>query len=195
RNQTDPATFMAAHRRQFDQLMGRLGKALDLASIKADADAIFTDVVTPAWPEAVRRDLLIAYLGFGFWDVITYSIMGSHDVGEFNEIKVDRISPQDARTLASGRSGLGLKGVAMRNFGAFFSRKDRENDYIFGRMNAAERLIDILLDVMRAERMAPRVSARKLKRQAFEAILKTEEKHLNSSEILVERLKRRIADI
>ncbi len=192
---TEPGIFLAAHRRHFDELMAKLARALDLGSIKAATDAIFAELRGPEWPDKVSRELLLAYLGFGFWDVITYSIMGTREMGEFNEIKVDRISPQDAKTLAAGKTGLSLKGVAMRNFGAFFSRKDRENDYIFGRMNAAERLIDILLDEAQQERTGRKLSARALKKRAFAAILATEEKHLKVSDILVERLKRRLADL
>ncbi|RMF08111.1 MAG: patatin-like protein [Alphaproteobacteria bacterium] len=191
----DPKTYFSAHRKPIGELMENLGTALDLASVKHAADAILAEIHGPAWPEALTRELLVAYLGFGFWDVISYSIMGTRDIGEFNEIKVDRISPEDAKTLASGKTGLSLKGVAMRNFGAFFSRKDRENDYIFGRMNAAERLIDILLDEARQEGASRGLSVRSLKKRAFTAILQTEEKHLKSSEILIDRLKRRLADL
>ena len=195
RNPADPEMFMAAHRHKFDALMRDMGAAIDLPLVKHQTDAIFSDLQGPDWSDAASRELLLAYLGFGFWDVITFSIMGTRDTGEFNEIKVDRISPEDAKTLAAGKTGLSLKGVAMRNFGAFFSRKDRENDYIFGRMNAAERLIDILLDEARQEKAARGLSGRKLKKRAFEAILTTEEKHLTESDVLLDRLKRRLADL
>lgn len=195
RNLAEPETFLSAHRRQFDDVMARMAEAIDLGRVKSEVDAIFAEIQGPAWGHAVSRELLLAYLGFGFWDVITFSIMGTRDLGEFNEIKVDRISPEDAKTLAAGKTGLALKGVAMRNFGAFFSRKDRENDYIFGRMNAAERLIDILVDLARQERAGRGLNVRKLKGRAFKAILATEEKHLEASNVLIDRLKRRLADL
>ena len=39
-----------------------------------------------------------------------------------------------------------LQGVKLGNFGAFFRRADRENDYLWGRLHAADRLIDLVYD-------------------------------------------------
>ncbi len=43
--------------------------------------------------------MLVNYLGFPFWDVLTFPVTSAREIGELNEILVDRISPQDARTL------------------------------------------------------------------------------------------------
>ena len=43
--------------------------------------------------------MLVNYLGFPFWDVLTFPVMSAREIGELNEILVDRISPQDARAL------------------------------------------------------------------------------------------------
>ena len=52
-------------------------------------------------PAALRREVLVNYLGFSFWDVWTFPISEWHDLEEHREIRVDRISPIDATSLRS----------------------------------------------------------------------------------------------
>src|SRR5262249_57582551 len=79
-------------------------------------------------------------------DVLTFPISSAREVGELNEILIDRISPQDARAL-KGFAGIeSLKGIGFGHFAAFLSRTYRENDYLLGRLHALERLIDIVCD-------------------------------------------------
>src|SRR3546814_10706044 len=63
-------------------------------------------------------------------------------------------------------------------FGAFFSRAYRENDYLWGRLHGADRLIDIVLSALPpGQHLAPGMAAT-YKRQAFHAILDEEEERL-----------------
>ena len=115
--------------------------------------------------------MLVNYLGFPFWDVLTFPMTSAREVGELNEILVDRISPQDTRSL-KGFEGIGsLKGIGFAHFAAFLSRAYRENDYLLGRLHAIDRLIDIVCDAAgpeatgqdrragaEAERVQPRFS-------------------------------------
>ncbi len=73
-----------------------------------------------------------------------------------------------------------LKGIQFGKFGAFFSRAYRENDYLWGRLHGAERMIDIVVSTLpSATRMrAGRVAA--IKRDAFRAILDEEEPRLTA---------------
>ena len=75
-------------------------------------------------------------------------------MGEFNEILVDRISPQDARSLAGFDGVSSLKGVGFGHFAGFLSRGYRENDYLLGRLHALDRLIDIVCDAAGVDRQA-----------------------------------------
>lgn len=195
RDLIEPALFYAAHRGAIEKALADLAVEIGLEDIKRGADAIFADIHRESWPPKVSRTLLLAYLGFGYWDVITSSIMGSRDMGELNEIKIDRISPNDAPSLMEGGAAVLLKGVAMRHFGAFFSRKDRENDYLWGRLNAAERLIDILTDTARMEGAARNLRGLHAKKRAFTAILDVEEPYVPSSGLLVERLRERLKEL
>ena len=92
-----------------------------------------------------RRAPLLAYLGFPFYDVATYPLLQGEGLDEFDTIKVDRISPDEAQSIRKGGARATLKGIQFNSFGAFFSRAYRENDYLWGRLHGAERLIDITL--------------------------------------------------
>ena len=145
------------------------------------------------WTPGARRELLIAYIGFSFWDVLTFSVTQWRDLGEFDAIRVDRISPDDATAIRAGTAETMLKGVEFRHFGAFFSRAHRENDYLWGRLHAADRLIDIVSDAARDEGTPithDKISD--LKRRAFLAILDAEKPHLTKSSELIATLRREI---
>lgn len=191
----DPAVYYAAHRTEIDLALAGLAEEMALEQIKSEIDAIYAELHNDDLPDETRRELLYAYLGFGFWDVITFSILGSREYGELNEIKIDRISPNDAKTLNGENASPLLKGVAMRHFGAFFSRKDRENDYLWGRLNAAERLIDILLDEARSEGASRALRGLEAKKAAFKAILDTEEQYVPASATLVANLRKKLAEL
>ena len=90
------------------------------------------------------REVLVNYLGFPFFDVLTFPLMRWRDAGEFDEILVDRISAQDAARPARPRlRAPQVQGRRLRTFRrAFLSRAYRENDYLLGRLHRA--LIDRL---------------------------------------------------
>ena len=86
-------------------------------------------------PKAQRRQILLTYLGFPFFDIATLPMLQGEGLEEFNPIKVDRISPDDAQSIRAGGAAATLKGIELNSFGAFFSRKYRENDYLWGRLH------------------------------------------------------------
>jgi patatin-related protein len=107
---------------------------------------------TCEWPQDAREGALVRYVGFPMWDVLIFPISSVADVGELNRVEVVRFSPEDVRLLrAPGQKSERpsaeekLKGVAAGHFAAFFSRDRRENDYLWGRLDGAERLITLLL--------------------------------------------------
>ena len=128
----------------------------------------------------MRRPVLLAHLGFPFFDIATLPLLRGEGLNEFDPIRVDRISPDDACSIRKGGAATTLKGVQFNNFGAFFSRAYRENDYLWGRLHGADRLVDILLSTLPpATYLAPgRVS--EIKRTMFHAILDEEEQRLGA---------------
>ena len=81
-----------------------------------------------------------------------------------------------------------LKGIDFYHFAAFFSRRYRENDYLWGRLHAAERLIDILIDTARDDGAADGLDARAFKKRAFLAVLESEAESLTYSSELIAAL-------
>jgi hypothetical protein len=75
---------------------------------------------TEQWADAVKRDLLVRYLGFPFWDILVYPLQAMSGVGERDHVEVLRMSPEDVHLLEW--SGEKLKGVGLHHFGAFFDR-------------------------------------------------------------------------
>ena len=147
------------------------------------------------WHPDARREVLVNYLGFPFWDVLTFPMTSAREIGELNEILIDRISPQDARAL-KGFDGIeSLKGIGFAHFAAFLSRAYRENDYLLGRLHALDRLIDIVCDAAGLDSAKDRINVLALKKRGFGRILEVEEKHLTHSQELIAALRRCVGGI
>ena len=142
-----PAVAAAAGNAEMDPAaaLAALGDALDLGALDAATDAGFVTVLGDMDP-AARQALLFAYLGFPFFDIATLALHQDDELDESEEIKIDRISPDDTCFLRPGAGS--LKGARLNSFAAFFARAYRENDYLWGRLHAAERLVDILLSTL-----------------------------------------------
>nr|WP_276046626.1 MULTISPECIES: patatin-like protein [unclassified Sphingomonas] len=172
-------------------LLDALSASLDLTSLDADTDRRLAEGFA-ALDKSARRTLLLSYLGFPYFDTSTLPLLQGEGLDEFDPIKVDRISPDDATSIRGGGAEATLKGIQFNNFGAFFSRAYRENDYLWGRLHGAERMIDICVSTLPATvRMKPgQVAA--LKRQAFLAILDEEEPRLTAIGALFTSLREEI---
>jgi hypothetical protein len=189
------ASFVKAHGDKLDQLIALLAKEIDLNASTREIDDLLASLDPAEWHPEARREVLVNYLGFPFWDVLTFPMTSARDIGELNEILVDRISPQDARSL-KGFEGIGsLRGIGFGHFAAFFSRAYRENDYLLGRLHAADRLIEIVCDSIGAESAQAQIDVLAYKRRAFSQILDAEEKNLHHSGDLIAALRQCIAEM
>jgi patatin-related protein len=171
--------------------LAALARALDLAALDAEADDMFGQALA-LLPKGDRRPLLLSFLGYSFFDVATLPLLQGEGLDEFDPIKVDRISPNDATAIRSGGPQATLKGLQFNSFGAFFSRAYRENDYLWGRLHGADRLIDIVHSAVPAERCLPAERIAALKRAAFRAILAEEKGRLTAIDTLFADLDREI---
>ena len=188
------ARFVAAEAGAIAGLIDRLAAEIDLDASTNEIDGLLAAMRPAAWPPAVRREVLVNYLGFPFWDVLTLSVTNWRDIGEFDEILVDRISWQDARMLAQLGVTASLKGTGMAHFAAFFSQAYRENDYLLGRLHGVDRLIDIVCDAAGVGAEAG-FDVAGLKRRAFARILDAEEKHLPRTAALIGALRRALTGV
>ena len=176
----DPAAAMRA-----------LAEHMDARALDDESDARLTRVLA-AFPKLERRALILAYLGFPFYDIATLPLLQGEGLDEFDPIKVDRISPDDATTIRKGGAAATLKGIQFNSFGAFFSRAYRENDYLWGRLHGADRLIDIAVSSLPEGSHLPPGTVATLKRDAFRAIVEEERPKLTAIGSLFAALDREI---
>lgn len=155
----------------------------DLAGIDLAVDAMIVEGLA-AMSKPLRRRFLYAYLGFPFYDVATLPLLQGEGMGEFDPVKVDRISPEDATSIRTGGTFACLKGIEFFHFGAFFARAYRENDYLWGRLHGAERTVDLIAST--AEPPLPPGVIRQFKRDAFLAILNEEKSRLTAEPGMVD---------
>ena len=189
------AAFVEQHVAKLDRLIEQLAAEIDLDASTREIDDLLASLDPAAWHPEARREVLVNYLGFPFWDVLTFPMTRAREIGELNEILIDRISPQDARTL-SGFDGIErLKGIGFGHFAAFLSRAYRENDYLLGRLHALDRLIDIVCDAAGVDPKANGIDVLALKKRGFAAIIAAEEPHLSHSRDLIAALRRSISEI
>ena len=82
---------------------------------------------------------------FEYYDQIVFPIFYEASVGEAELCEVFRISPRDATSILDENSPTErrrkLAGTALFHFGAFLNREWRQNDLMWGRLDAAERII------------------------------------------------------
>jgi patatin-related protein len=182
--------FAERHKDRLDRVVERIGAVIDLQASTRDIDFFLAE--SDGWPRRALHEVLVNFLGFPFWDVLTLPVMPWREAGEFNEIRVDRISAQDA----AGVSRLGafrLKGAAFNQFAAFLSRAFRENDYLLGRLHASDRLIDIVADAAGAGALTPdEIAAHK--RNAVLRILAAEEPHLPTCKAMIAQMRAALAE-
>jgi hypothetical protein len=167
----------------------------NLVRFNEDSDRVLSSPAFHALGRACRRGLLIAYIGFAFWDIIILPMLGAqrqHKLGELGEIIVDRISPDDATTIRAGDMARSLRGADFAHFGAFLSRTARENDYLWGRLDAVDRLFDLLASAS-GRGVAVALDLHAFKKRAFEAVLAEEEPRLAKVGDLVARLRQIVA--
>jgi hypothetical protein len=100
--------------------------------------------LTSSWTDWARSELLTRHLGFAYWDVIVFPVEAVSGVNERDHVEVMRLSPNEATAIATPAEK-DLEGAKLGHFGAFFSRRGRENDYFWGRLDGMERLLALLL--------------------------------------------------
>ncbi len=160
-----------------DAAIKALARGMALETLDANTDARLVALFAAPMPRGLRRTLLSQYLGFPYYDIATLPLLQGDGADEFDEIKVDRMSPEDSLGLRAAGGG-SLKGARFNAFGAFFSRAYREHDYLWGRLHGAERLIDIVASTMPVETPLTAEVLAFVKRKAFLSIIEAERPHL-----------------
>ncbi|OSZ64580.1 hypothetical protein CAP39_13335 [Sphingomonas sp. IBVSS1] len=173
----DPAVRAACTGPDLAAALAAVEAALGLKALDSQSDAALVALLAEKLPRRLRRDVLSSYLGFPFFDIAILPLIADGGLDELDEIKVDRISPDDCAGLGTA-GGRRLKGALFNAFGAFFSRSYREHDYLWGRLHGAERMIDLVISSLpEAVRPSPADQAG-IRDAAFRAIIAAERPHL-----------------
>lgn len=171
-------------------LVNRLGMECDLARSSDDADAVLSSSLVLNLGPRCRSAILTAYLGSFYWDVLLRPPSGalSMETGPIAETLIDRISPDDAVSLTSSGATRVLLGGTFAGFGGFLSRATRENDYLWGRLHAVDRLFDILASTVPAS-TRDAIDFHALKKAAFERVIEEEAGRLSLIPELLARVR------
>jgi len=178
---------------RIDELIEHIGPALDLVGADRLVDQTIS-VMSASWlPHAARLELIQTFIGFPFFDVLTLPLNKWNDLDDVDTVQVDRISPEDAKALRAGGAQATLMGRDLGHFAAFFSRRARENDYLWGRLHAADRLVDIVASAAGPAVAASGIDLKHLKGRLFRAILDAEKPWLGAVPDLIHDLGGEIA--
>jgi hypothetical protein len=152
--------------------LGDMATRVDFAAPPSDVDAQLRSMLQPGQPLRVALDDLLAYFAgvlaleqaradslgavaadagfaalwhrFPAYDEATLPLRDQLP-GENDDIEVLRVSPRDTwRLVDDAARGPKLAGTQVHHFGGFFSADWRRNDILWGRLDAAERLISAL---------------------------------------------------
>ena len=141
-----------------------------------------------------RAAILTGYLGYFYWDVLLHPVVSALalETEPIEEILIDRISLDDAVSLAPPGNTRRLLGGTFAGFGGFLNRATRENDYLWGRLHAVDRLFDILASTLP---VAVRVTIdfHALKKEGFERVMEEEAERLQLIPDLVSEIRAAVA--
>ncbi|MEQ1497085.1 MAG: patatin-like protein [Novosphingobium sp.] len=172
-------------------VLAEMAKRRQLPATDLVVDAVLVEALQ-GMPKELKRQVLLTYLGFPFYDTVTLPLLRGEGSTEFEPAKVDRISPVDCNAIRHGAAEKVLRGTEFYNFGAFFSRAYRENDYLWGRLHGAERMIDLVASAMPKGMVVEPAELVRFKRAAFLAVLAEEDGRLKADPGLVERVRAEI---
>lgn len=195
-NRMEVDQFVSANDAVIANLVKRLDIECDLARKNDDADAVLSSALVLNLEPRCRNAILTGYLGYFYWDIILRPAVSalSLEAGPIEEILIDRISPDDAVSLTSSEATSVLLGGTFAGFGGFLSRATRENDYLWGRLHAVDRLFDILASTVPVNTRNA-IDFHALKKAAFERVIEEEAKRLNLIPDLVARLRDAISSL
>lgn len=137
--QYDPEAAVVRHR---DQLAGLYEGLRDRYKMDGRKHySRFADVLSelPEWAQEALGKVLAA---FPFIDIAIFPQMDAAGVSDLINVETMRISPQDATFLSQDPKR--LKSREMGAFAGFLYREAREHDLMWGRLDGAERLIELI---------------------------------------------------
>ena len=164
----------------------------------AETESVVGDLTAVAQTLATRidsdRDAGLEDLGDFLYSLKGMGLLNQLDVASFKAellpLGTDVVQAMDAalKGWVAGGPTEGddvLRGTEFYNFGAFFSRAYRENDYLWGRLHGVERMIDLIASALPKGMVLEPQELARFKREAFLAVLDEEEGRLQADPGLV----------
>ena len=80
------SSFVEQNLEKLDRLIEQLAFEIGLNATTRELDDLLASLDPKGWHPEARREVFVNYLGFPFWDVLTFPITGTRELGELNEI-------------------------------------------------------------------------------------------------------------
>lgn len=133
----------------------------------------------------LRSSIFSDYVGFAVYDMlITAAGSEMRDSDPLTRLRIERVSPDDSPHLRAHFNG--LRSDALMSFAGFFNRGYREHDYLWGRLNGADRVMQQLARAAGALYTDAEIDALRLR--LFTSILHGERTNLAHCGELIDRL-------
>ena len=163
-----------------------LSRALRLPAFDKTTDTLFAEHCAKLTDANLRDSVLADYAGFALYDVLlTSGGSDMQDTDPLTRLRIERISPEDSMGLRDQFQG--LRSRDLMSFAGFFNRSFREHDYLWGRLNGADRCVDLLSKA--AGDLLDDAGKARLRRELFTTILDSEEPKLTKAKRLLNRLR------
>ena len=162
-----------------------LSRALRLNALDAIADETLCHCLGSIQDAQLRSSIFSDYAGFAVYDMlITAAGSEMRDSDPLTRLRIERVSPADSTHLREHFHG--LQSEALMSFAGFFNRGYREHDYLWGRLNGADRVIKQLARA--ADRLYSEAEVEALRLRLFNSILRSERPKLTNCEDLIDSL-------
>ena len=184
---TDVETFASTE--NVNSMVEKLIILWNLKEKDFEFDEAFCTIINCIRDETLRLDMVRSYLGFPFYDVLTLPLLQTTDLTEIDTIMINRISPDDHCSIPWPEGESMLQGTSFDNFGAFFQRSARENDGIWGRLHASERLVDFVMECAGKNNISDDFNLADFKKRLFQTILASEASNVDAGQKEFDRIK------
>ncbi len=187
----DPSRYARNNAKGISQVFALIGEVCGLLGNNEELDLILGSPAMMALKPSYRRTILNGYLGWPYWDVMLLPVMSALglDSRAFEEVLVDRISPDDARTICIDDDCGKLRGASVVGFGGFLSQGAREHDYFWGRIHGIDRMLDLVASSINSEQAGEDIDIAAFKKRAFEAMLREEQDRLTAIPEVIEQVR------
>lgn len=139
----DVTDLVTAHRDELQTWLNKMGAAIEdeLGDFGADSWQRLAGTLA-VWPPDRAAAVVCTFVGFPLWDISVFPFLAASRVQQFTPVRMRRISPVDATALRGDKAK--LRGIPLHHFAAFLKRESRENDYVWGRLDATECLLRLI---------------------------------------------------